>query len=768
MPGQTDRSQDADKRKAIVAMMLCLTLVFSSLPLGVAASSTERVLTITEDDVDPQESWSTFDGNPPKVFDFDGDGQLEIIAQNDNHRAYVFDSQSGALLAEQEASVPSGWGARTFNGPEATVLTPDGDPYLVLASSAAFITAYRFDAGQSTGGSFHFDKEWEKRMDDCHDSPGMDAKAVFADLDQDGTLEILAATEESGVYALRHDGSTMWSRCIGGGNAAPGIGDLDQDGHPDVVHVSDGGTVSVLDGPTGDTMWDFHVDHEFNIGAGSIPVQPAVGQLDGKGGPDVVVGARDSHDPDDWDNNHALILALDSEGDVLWSDQHPDANPLTYTRAIIADADDDGEPEVYWADWNTNGHKPPWDDDETWKRTGPGNFYRYSKDGDLDWRTELDTWWSNNDIAIGDVDADGKQEVLANGPSSGGGEDGIWYLDVETGAKKEFVSLHPWKVQRAPILADLWGSGTMQWVVQAAPQTGDADDGVLVYDTHADYDADWPHVPYPQERGSGGGFTASFHEVKGNEWWIQTKVETAGGSLDSVDVRLDSGEWRPLEDEGWGWAESYHAPEGTVVQFRATSTNGQHDQSGCYEWTHAGSVACDEGDLDAEFQPASGIGEWWVEVYVDGNEGITQVDARVDGGAWQALSKTDWGSWAKSIHAPDGSIVQFRATGSSGVTEQSDCYRWTEGTKTDCDGTFDAKFDPASGSNEWWVEVYVSGTEEIAEVDARVNDGSWQALSKTDWGSWAKSMHAPDGSTVQFRATSTSGANDLSKEYTWG
>ena len=35
--------------------------------------------------------------------------------------------------------------------------------------------------------------------------------------------------------------------------------------------------------------------------------------------------------------------------------------------------------------------------------------------------------------------------------------------------------------------------------------------------------------------------------------------------------------------------------------------------------------------------------------------------ARVSGGAWTALDKTDWGSWARSIHVPSGGPVSARA-----------------------------------------------------------------------------------------------------------
>jgi hypothetical protein len=48
-------------------------------------------------------------------------------------------------------------------------------------------------------------------------------------------------------------------------------------------------------------------------------------------------------------------------------------------------------------------------------------------------------------------------------------------------------------------------------------------------------------------------------------------------------------------------------------------------------------------------------------------------------GAWQPLSKTDWGAWAKSIHVPRGTPVQFRATSTSGATDHSGVQAWLGG-----------------------------------------------------------------------------------------
>lgn len=108
------------------AILLALLVIPFAVPVS-EASSTTRVLEITTASADPTVAFGPFDGNPTKLYDINGDGKEEIIAQNDNHWVYVFDSKSGELLAEVKSRLPSGWGARTFNGPEVAVLEQGGE-----------------------------------------------------------------------------------------------------------------------------------------------------------------------------------------------------------------------------------------------------------------------------------------------------------------------------------------------------------------------------------------------------------------------------------------------------------------------------------------------------------------------------------------------------------------------------------------------------------------------------------------------------------------
>lgn len=428
---------------------------------------------------------------------------------------------------------------------------------------------------------------------------------------------------------------------------------------------------------------------------------------------------------------------------------------------------------MFWADWNTVGHKPPTGED-AWQRTGPAHFHRVNADGTELWTTALDTWWNNKDAPLADVDGDGEPEVLANAPGPDGW-DAIWYLDAHNGGEEEAVSLYPWNAQRAPVVADLWGEGTMQWVIAASPSTADAGGhAILVYDTGQPYQATWPAPPeHPPSTagqtttGSADSFAATFHISSPNEWWQQLAVEPeASRVIATAEVRIDDGSWHPMDERDWGeWTSSFHSPEGSQVTFRATDTGGATAVSEPFTWldgehSQPSTDTRTTGDESVSFDVGDGVNEWWIEVFVDAGDTVEAVDVRVDASAWEPLDATDWGSWAKSEHVPRGSAVTFRATTSTGTTVTSQTYPWlSEG--------FPATFDVSDGVNEWWVEVFVDAEQDLSAVDVRVDGDDWRPLERTDWGSWADSFHVPSGSTVTFRATSTSGATATSPPYTW-
>lgn len=249
------------------------------------------------------------------------------------------------------------------------------------------------------------------------------------------------------------------------------------------------------------------------------------------------------------------------------------------------------------------------------------------------------------------------------------------------------------------------------------------------------------------------GFTATFTNVKGNEWWVQANVAATGGTLARVDARLDGGTWQPLANKGWGWAASYHAPEGTIVQLRAVSTAGEESLSGCYRWTAATPVTCGgspppPGEFNATFSPRPG-NEWWVETRVSATEPLAGVDARIVGAEWHALTLRSWGAWAASFHVPDGSLVEFRARSTDGDVATSGRYLWPSATPVTTPAW------PAEGS--YLRYVLESGTgvpgyseENVLWLNLTYRGGKWGGTCEgwsTTWTEW-------DGNTTMERLTS--------------
>ena len=203
-------------------------------PEGVAAGW-RTSLVIDTASAGAAKAFEAFDTASLNLYDFDGDGDLEIVSNNDNNRAYVLDSRTGRVLAEIMTTYPGGasWSVRDLNPISIGDLYGDGVPCLVIPNSAARLSAWCFDAANSTPTSFPFVKRWDVKVDPLlyepdfkEDHPwmyhangslrkefelGLDGNAYLADVDGDKKLEVFVESDGfPGQMAFNHDGSIRW------------------------------------------------------------------------------------------------------------------------------------------------------------------------------------------------------------------------------------------------------------------------------------------------------------------------------------------------------------------------------------------------------------------------------------------------------------------------------------------------------------------------------------------------------------------------------
>jgi hypothetical protein len=163
---------------------------------------------------------------------------------------------------------------------------------------------------------------------------------ALGDLDDDGDLDIAAGfnTDEK-VYWLENDGTPEdggWARHFLGLTGAPDqvfARDMDGDGHLEIIAAFKGGPVVVLERQA-DPRQPWHAtrvveDAEDAAGA-------SIGDLDGDGDPDVVLG-------NDWYENP---LWTGNTAGGAWTGRTIDGGWPTEARSVVADIDLDGRNDV--------------------------------------------------------------------------------------------------------------------------------------------------------------------------------------------------------------------------------------------------------------------------------------------------------------------------------------------------------------------------------------------------------------------------------------
>ncbi len=335
----------------------------------------------------------------------------------------------------------------------------------------------------------------------------VDASPAIGDVDRDGGLDIVVTTTAGSVIALGPDGFPIWRWDVRQPiSVPPTLANVTGDQAPEALALTNFGRLLCLDGTTGNPIWTFDLPGKLDWAATSIVVgdvnkdghaevvtadskgtlvclsgrgvplwtlqeqggwrsSPAVGDLDGDGFCEILMGSSRcplvcvSHDgkerwrlapkgaagtsPVIWDLNGdgapeiltgvgATLTAVSAKGEVLW--QHRMSRDID-AAISVADADGDGSVEVYAVDLN-------------------GQFACVSGGGKLRWSANVEQRVRRSP-AVADVDGDGQVEVLVAGYS------GAMFVFNPAGKLGQRIPLGG-NTNATPTVVDLAGDGRLQ------------------------------------------------------------------------------------------------------------------------------------------------------------------------------------------------------------------------------------------------------------------------------------------------------------------
>jgi hypothetical protein len=467
------------------------------------------------------------------VGDVDGDGRPEIVTAPGGSALTtldVFDGRSFQRLRRLPAYPPA---AIWFNG--AFVATGDtngdGRAEIVEGLDKGCCTSLRvWDAftGQQSAGFFPYSPQEQAG-----------ARVAAADLNGDGSAEVLAvpvsgtrisAFAPTGGAAFRSY-SPFGSEAVGG--AAIAAADLVGDSAAEIVAAAvtaSGAQVKVLDARTGRVLASF-----FPYGSAAVSaLGVATGDVDGRGGSDLVVAAVTAEGTE--------VKALDLHGGELASFFAVDPGIAPGASVAAGDLDGDGTAEIVLGSGPTNAPNPPLSGPEqrvtVFDRDGRtlGGFSAYPG-----------IFQGGVRVALGDVTGDSAPEIVtAPGPGMPP-EIGLfrhdWAEDREGGNRiGAFLAFEPGFEGGASVaVGDVDGDGKAE--VVAGPGAGRPAD-VRVFASNGHRIASFPAF----EEGYRGGVTVAAGDVDGDG-----KAEIVAGTDTSpprIRVFEATGELRTLIQPG--------------------------------------------------------------------------------------------------------------------------------------------------------------------------------------------------------------------------
>ncbi len=328
-------------------MNTCFAVMLASLLWLPCASSVETVWTYA--------SPAGYVDASPALGDLTGDGRQEIVVGTTGGMVIALTAAGEELWRyEMRGPIcvsPSIGDVNEYEGLEVVAVNRQGQLKCLSGPSGALL--------------------WEASL------PGRlqwgETALALGDATGDGSLDIVTGDSQGNVVCFNGAGETVWTY-VGdhGTTQAPALADVTGDG---ALETLVGGNLTPLLclSSEGKELWRLE---------GALGGSPVVYDLNGDGSPEILVGVNES------------LTVVDKTGAPKWT--HVMQREMDGALSV-ADADEDGEVEIYAIDL-------------------AGHMACLSPEGVLRWSASVEER-ARRSPAIGDVDGDGKQDIVVAGYS---------------------------------------------------------------------------------------------------------------------------------------------------------------------------------------------------------------------------------------------------------------------------------------------------------------------------------------------------------------